>query len=69
MENQNFTPREAVRYLKEAGAPFSHGTLEVWRCKKRGPRFKRIAGRVFYEKIDLDTFLNGTKVETIDSVG
>ena len=68
MQNQNLTPREAVNYLKEAGAPFTHGTLEVWRCKKRGPRFKHIAGRVFYEKRDLDAFLTGTKVETIDSI-
>jgi hypothetical protein len=68
MQNKNFTPREAVNYLKEAGAPFSHGTLEVWRCKKRGPNFKRIAGRVFYEKADLDAFLIGTKVKTVDSL-
>ena len=66
---QNLNPKEAVKYLADHGAPFTHGTLEVWRSKKRGPRFKRIGGRVFYEKQDLDGFLNGSIVETIDSQG
>ena len=64
---ENLNPKQAVQYLKENGAPFTHGTLEVWRSQKRGPRFKRISGRIFYEKKDLDLFLMGAVVETSDS--
>ena len=46
----------------------SPGTLEVWRCRGRGPRYKKIGRRVFYDLNDLETFANAETVETIDSL-
>ena len=43
------------------------GTLEVWRSYGRGPRFKKIGRKVFYEIDDLETFANSRVVETTDS--
>ena len=44
------------------------GTLEVWRSIGRGPRFKKIGRKVFYDVIDLEKFANAFTVETNDSV-
>jgi len=65
----NFNTRQAADYLKETGTPFTRQTLEVWRSLGRGPRYKRVGRRIFYEQTDLDSFAKGRKVETIDSVG
>lgn len=43
------------------------GTLEVWRCHGKGPRYSKIGRRVMYEKNDLQLFVESGKVETIDS--
>lgn len=47
----------------------SAGTLEVWRCYGRGPRYKKIGRRVFYDVADLEAFANAETVETVDSLG
>jgi hypothetical protein len=65
---RNLNTREAVGYLKRKGAFFSKGTLEVWRCLGKGPRFKKISGKIFYELEALDDFLKGQEVETVGSV-
>ncbi len=60
--------KQAAQHLKEKGAPFTPGTLEVWRCLGKGPRFLRVGGRrVFYEPSALDEFVMGQIVETMDS--
>ena len=46
----------------------SAGTLEVWRCLGKGPRYKKIGRKVFYDLQDLETFANAQTVETIDSI-
>ena len=46
----------------------SAGTLEVWRCHGRGPRYKKIGRRVFYDINDLEAFANAYTVETVDSM-
>lgn len=46
----------------------SAGTLEVWRCHGRGPRYKKIGRRVFYDIEDLEAFVNAYTVETVDSM-
>lgn len=43
------------------------GTLEVWRSKGRGPRFRKIGRKVFYNTNDLEEFANMNIVETVDS--
>jgi len=72
-ESQNnhrkFNTEEAADFLKNnEGVPFTKGTLEVWRCLGRGPRFIRIGRRCFYEKSALEEFARGQVVETIDSI-
>ena len=59
--------KKAAIYLAEKGTPFSAGTLEVWRCQGRGPRYRKICRRVVYMPEDLDRFAKGQVVETIDS--
>lgn len=63
-----FSTREAANYLADLGTPFSPGTLEVWRCLKRGPSYKKIGHRVFYPQSALDDFVNGPEILTTDSV-
>jgi hypothetical protein len=69
MEQTHFNTKEAVEYLQTLGLNFKPSTLEVWRSRGRGPRYKKVARKVYYEKSDLNEFIKGHKVETIDSVG
>ena len=39
------------------------GTLRVWRCKGRGPRYHKIGGRVVYLGADLNRFLDGCAID------
>ena len=39
------------------------GTLRVWRCKGRGPRYHKIGGRVVYLGSDLNRFLDGCAID------
>jgi hypothetical protein len=41
----------------------------VWRCYGRGPAYRKIGRRVFYRPEDLDKYLDGERIETIDSKG
>ncbi|WP_319472121.1 helix-turn-helix domain-containing protein [uncultured Pseudodesulfovibrio sp.] len=45
------------------------GTLEVWRCHGRGPRYAKLGARVVYSKSDLDLFVRSCKVQTVDMYG
>ena len=63
MENQRVNTPKAAKILG-----LKSGTLEVWRHQGRGPRFKKIGRKVFYDVIDLETFANAHTVETIDSI-
>jgi hypothetical protein len=63
----HLTTRQASKYLKIQGTPFTEKTLEVWRHQSRGPQFKRIGRRVFYTKKALDQFIEGETVDTVDS--
>ncbi len=58
--------RQASAYLNSCGVPYSKKTLEVFRCKKRGPKYKKIVSRVYYEKGWLDDFLAGLEVKIFD---
>ena len=63
MQNQRVDTPNAAKILG-----LKPGTLEVWRSIGRGPRFKKIGRKVFYDVIDLETFANAHTVETIDSI-
>ncbi len=62
------TTVEAAKYLTESGYPYTKKTLEAWRCQKRGPKYKKIVSRVYYEKSWLDEFLEGLEVKIFDPV-
>ena len=68
-QSKALNTKEAAAYLAERGTPFSPGTLEVWRCAGRGPRYRKVLRRVVYMPEDLDRFAAGQTVETIDSQG
>ncbi|BAH74966.1 helix-turn-helix transcriptional regulator [Solidesulfovibrio magneticus] len=55
--------REAAEYLG-----VSPGTLEVWRCKGRGPRYYKLGKVVVYDPTDLDAFREARKVFTADAM-
>ena len=43
-------------------------TLEIWRCQRRGPSYKKIGRRVLYDPADLETFSLSCTVETDNSI-
>jgi hypothetical protein len=59
LDTQNFDTNGAADYLKSLGVCFSPGTLNLWRCKGKGPRFRKISGKVVYPKSALDEFVLG----------
>lgn len=42
-------------------------TLEIWRCKHKGPRYSKIGTRVLYDLDDLETFFTARAVDTMES--
>ena len=51
------TRRDAAHYLGMA-----EKTLAMWAMDGKGPAGKRVGGRVFYFKDDLDRFIQGKEV-------
>lgn len=54
---------EAAAFLN-----LSPGTLEVWRCTGRGPRYAKLGKRVVYDVTDLESFVSARKVFTVDAL-
>lgn len=65
--SKRYTTEAAVELMKSWGISFTKGTLEVWRCRKEGPKFLKIKSRVFYTEDSLREFTRGLEVKTIDS--
>lgn len=42
-------------------------TLEIWRCKHKGPRYSKIGTRVLYDLDDLEAFFTARAVDTMES--
>lgn len=55
-------PAEAANFLG-----VKTGTLAIWRCYKKGPRYRKIQGKVWYTLADLEEFINSSVMETLDS--
>lgn len=53
---------EAAEYLG-----IRPNTLEVWRCKHKGPRYAKLGARVVYDIDDLNNFFKGRSIETGES--
>ena len=57
---QKLNTQEAAAYLG-----IQPNTLEVWRCKHKGPRYAKLGTRVLYDKADLDEFFASRSIETL----
>lgn len=42
-------------------------TLEIWRCKHKGPRYYKLGTRVLYDLDDLEEFFKARAVDTMES--
>ncbi len=63
----NLTTTQAALYLSEVkGIPTSPKSLEVYRCQGKGPKFKKIISRVFYDIEWLDEYAQGIPVKIYD---
>ena len=60
------TTVEASKYIRSKGYPGTTKSLEVWRSRKCGPKYKKVGSRVFYEKNWLDEYMAGIKVQFFD---
>ena len=62
MNKQKLNTEEAAAYLG-----IRPNTLEVWRCKHKGPRYSKIGTRVLYDMDDLEAFFTARAVDTLES--
>lgn len=65
---RKYNTKEAAELMKTWGISFASGTLEVWRCRKEGPRYTKIRSRVFYTEESLREFCRGLEMKTADSI-
>jgi hypothetical protein len=42
-------------------------TLEVWRCKHRGPKYAKLGSRIVYDPEELDAFFAARSISTRDT--
>ena len=59
---QKLNTQEAAAYLG-----IQPNTLEVWRCKHKGPRYAKLGSRVMYDIEDLEDWFASRCVHTRDS--
>ena len=63
----SFTTKQAASYLSQIkGIPTAKSTLEVFRCRNRGPRYRKIGSRVFYSLTELDRYAQGVEILIFD---
>jgi predicted site-specific integrase-resolvase len=69
MTEQNQNQVEPI-FDTPAAAPLlgvTPGTLQVWRCQGKGPRFIKSGGRVIYRLRDINAYLDSrTRKSTAD---
>ncbi len=59
---QKLNTQEAADYLG-----LQPNTLEIWRCRHKGPRYSKLGSRVVYDLSDLDAFFASKSIETMES--
>jgi hypothetical protein len=59
---KKLTTEEAAAYLRLRPC-----TLEVWRCRGRGPKYQKLGRRVIYDEVDLAEFARNCTVLTVDT--
>lgn len=62
MAGKKFDNDEAAAFLR-----LKPNTLEVWRSKKKGPKYSKIGSRVLYDIEDLEEFFASRIVHTKDT--
>ena len=62
MAGKKLSNDEAADFLGVKG-----NTLEVWRTKKKGPKYSKIGSRVLYDISDLEEFFASRSVHTKDT--
>lgn len=62
MKNPKLNTAEAAAYLG-----VRPNTLEIWRCKHRGPKYAKLGTRVLYDPDDLDEYYAARAVDTMES--
>ena len=60
------TTKQASAFLTALGIPTAASSLEVARCKSRGPKYKKVASRVFYTVDWLSEYAAGIEVRIFD---
>ena len=60
------TPQAAAYLSLIKNVPIAKSTLEIFRCRSTGPKYKKIGGRVFYERAWLDEYAEGVPVHVFD---
>ena len=63
MLQQKLNTKEAARFLG-----VQPNTLDVWRCKRRGPKYSKVGRRVLYDIKDLEAYFEANTVHTSDSL-
>lgn len=62
MSGKKFSNDEAADFLG-----VKPNTLEVWRTKKKGPKYSKIGSRVLYDINDLEEYFASRSVHTRDT--
>ena len=62
MPTQKLTTVEAAKFLG-----VQPNTLEIWRCRKKEPKYSKIGSRVLYDINDLEAYFSSQAVHTIDT--
>jgi uncharacterized protein YjcR len=62
MPAKKLNTKEAAEFLG-----VKPNTLEVWRTKKKGPKYSKIGSRVLYDINDLEEYFTSRSVHTKDT--
>ena len=60
------TPQAAAYLSQIKNIPTAPSTLEVYRHRSRGPKYKKVSGRVYYTAAWLDEYADGVPVSIFD---
>jgi len=63
MDSKFLTSKEAAQYLR-----VKEETMEIWRYRGKGPRFRRAGRRILYAIEDIEAFLGESVGSTSEPV-
>ncbi len=64
---KNLRTEEAAEYLRQLGIEISPNTMVMWRVHQRGPAYRKIVNKVYYDPEELERFAQGRIFHTLDS--